>query len=139
MTLITGTVSAEYFFGKDVEGDVEIKAMRYVGVWEEYATFSGPLEQGSVEFELPPTEYVAGTFGAGGQGSVMLNVTVTDTGGHSEETTELLTIAQDPLVLQMIPESDSIKPGMPLQVLIVTKDPGGEPLEKEVKSHCDLH
>ncbi|MGM0770452.1 MAG: alpha-2-macroglobulin family protein, partial [Halobacteriota archaeon] len=130
---ITGTVSAQYFFGKDVEGDVEIEAMRYVGVWEEYATFSGTLEGGSVEFELPPTEYVAGTFGAGGQGSVMLNVTVTDTGGHSEETTELLTIAQDPLFLQMIPESDSIKPGMPLQVLIVTKDPGGEPLEKDVK------
>lgn len=130
---ITGTVSAQYFFGKDVEGDVEIKAMRYVGVWEEYATFSAPLEDGSVEFELPPTEYVAGTYGAGGQGSVMLNVSVTDTGGHSEETTELLTIAQDPLVLQMIPESDSIKPGMPLQVLIVTKDPGGEPLEKEVR------
>ncbi|AKB86242.1 alpha-2-macroglobulin family protein [Methanococcoides methylutens] len=129
---ITGTVSAQYFFGKDVEGDVEIEAMKYVGVWEEYATFSGSLEEGSVEFELPPTEYVAGTYGAAGQGSVMLNVTVTDTGGHSEETTELLTIAQSPLVLQMIPESDSIKPGMPLQVLIVTKDPGGEPLEKDV-------
>ena len=136
---IKGTVSAEYFFGKDVEGEVEIEAMRYVGVWEEYATYSGDLEDGSLEFELDPVEYVAGTYGASGQGSVMLNVTVTDTGGNSEETTELLTIAQDPVVLQMIPESDSIKPGMPLQVLIVTKDPGGQPLEQEVTVSADFY
>lgn len=136
---IMGTVSAEYFFGKDVEGEVEIEAMRYVGVWEEYATFTGSLEEGLVEFDLPPVEYVAGTYGVGGQGSVMLNVTVTDTGGNSEETTELLTIAQDPVVLQMIPESDSIKPGMPLQVLIVTKDPGGQPLEQEVTVYADFY
>ncbi len=136
---ITGTITAEYFFGKDVEGEVEIEAMRYVGEWEEYATYSGNLKDGSVEFELKPVEYVAGTLGAGGQGSVMLNVTVTDSGGNSEETTELLTIAQNPVVLQMIPESDSIKPGMPLQVLIVTKDPGGQSLEKEVTISADFY
>jgi CD109 antigen len=113
---ITGTVSAEYFFGKAVEGEVEVEALRYVGVWEEYAKFTGTLEEGSMEFDLPAVEYVTGTYGAGGQGSVMLNVTVTDTGGHSESTT---------LVLQMIPESESIKPGMPLQVLLVAKDPPG--------------
>jgi CD109 antigen len=129
---VNGTVSAEYFFGRDVEGEVEIEALRYTGIWEEYATFTGTLEEGSLEFELPAVEYVAGTYGAGGQGSVMLNVTVTDTGGNTEETTELLTIAEDPFILQMIPESESIKPGMPLQVLIVTKDPGGEPLERDV-------
>ncbi|MCD4820486.1 MAG: alpha-2-macroglobulin [Methanococcoides sp.] len=129
---ITGTVSANYFFGKVVEGTVEVKASRYIGVWEEYSTSTAPLKDGNVEFALPAVGYVAGTFGAGGQGSVMLNVTVTDTGGNSEETTELLTIAEHPFILQMIPESNSIKPGMPLQILLVTKDPGGEPLEKEV-------
>ncbi|ABE52600.1 alpha-2-macroglobulin family protein [Methanococcoides burtonii] len=129
---ITGTVSANYFFGKVVEGTVEVKASRYVGVWEEYSTSTATLKDGNVEFTLPAVGYVAGTFGAGGQGSVMLNVTVTDTGGNSEESTELLTIAEHPFIMQMIPESNSIKPGMPLQVLLVTKDPGGEPLEKEV-------
>ncbi|MCD4703804.1 MAG: alpha-2-macroglobulin, partial [Methanosarcinaceae archaeon] len=129
---ITGIVSAEYFFGKNVDGEVHIQASRYVGTWEQYETFSSSLDDGSVEFELDPVEYVAGTYGAGGQGSLMLNITVTDTGGHIEETTKLLTIAQSPFILQLIPESSSIKPGMPLQVLVVTKDPGGSPVETDV-------
>jgi CD109 antigen len=129
---ITGTVSANYFFGKDVEGEVLVEASRYVGEWEQYATFSGEIEDGSLEFELPAVEYAAGTYGAGGQASLMLNVTVTDTGNHSETTNKLLTIADSPVVLQLIPESDYVKPGMPLQVLVVTKDPGGNPVDTEV-------
>ncbi|GAG15630.1 unnamed protein product, partial [marine sediment metagenome] len=35
---ITGVITSEYSFGKPVVGDLEIKASRYVGVWEEYAT-----------------------------------------------------------------------------------------------------
>ncbi|WP_342306268.1 alpha-2-macroglobulin family protein [Methanolobus sp. ZRKC5] len=129
---ITGTVSGNYFFGKEVEGDVLVEASRYVGEWEQYATFSGTLEEGTVEFELPAVEYAAGTYGAGGQASLMLNVTVTDTGNHSETTNKLLTISESPLVIQLIPESSSIKPGMPLQVLLVTKDPGGNSVDAEV-------
>jgi CD109 antigen len=130
---ITGTVSAEYFFGKYVDGEVLVEASRYVGEWEQYATFSGKLKDGSVEFELPAVEYAAGTYGAGGQASLMLNVTVTDTGNHSETSNKLLTIAESPLVLQLIPESNYVKPGMPLQVLVVTKDPGGNPVDAQVE------
>ncbi|WP_340819604.1 alpha-2-macroglobulin family protein [Methanolobus sp. WCC4] len=129
---IIGTVSANYFFGKEVEGDVLVEASRYVGEWEQYATFSGTLEDGLIEFELPEVEYAAGTYGAGGQASLMLNVTVTDTGNHSESTNKLLTISESPIVLQLIPESSTIKPGMPLQVLVVTKDPAGEPIDADV-------
>lgn len=129
---VTGSVSAEYFFGKTVEGNVTIDAMRYVGTWEQYATFTSVLKNGSVDFELPEVGYAAGTYGAEGQGSLMLNVTVTDTGGHSEKSTQLLAVAQSPIVLKLIPESNSIKPGMPLQVLLVTQDPGGKPLDADV-------
>jgi CD109 antigen len=135
---ITGTVSANYFFGKEVDGDVLVEASRYVGEWEQYATFSGKLENGSIEFELPEVEYAAGTYGAGGQASLMLNVTVTDTGNHSESTNKLLTITESPIVLQLIPESSTIKPGMPLQVLVVTKDPAGEPIDADVSVETRL-
>ena len=50
---ITGTVASEYSFGKPVVGEVEIVASRYVGQWEEYARFSGPID-GETTFELPP-------------------------------------------------------------------------------------
>ncbi|AFV24188.1 A-macroglobulin like protein [Methanolobus psychrophilus R15] len=129
---ITGTVSSSYFFGKDVEGEVLVEASRYVGEWEQYATYNAKLSNGSVDFELPAVGYAAGTYGAGGQASLMLNVTVTDTGNHSETSNRLLTIAGSPLVLQLIPESSYIKPGMPFQVLVVTKDPGGKPVDTQV-------
>ncbi|MCQ6962523.1 alpha-2-macroglobulin family protein [Methanolobus chelungpuianus] len=129
---ITGTVSSSYFFGKDVDGEVLVEASRYVGEWEQYATYNAKLRNGSADFELPAVGYAAGTYGAGGQASLMLNVTVTDTGNHSETSNKLLTIAESPLLLQIIPESSYIKPGMPLQVLVVAKDPGGKPVDTQV-------
>ena len=129
---ITGTVDANYFFGKQVEGRVSVVASRYVGEWEEYATYEVDLEDGSAEFELPEAGWVAGTYGAGGMGSLTLNISVTDSGNHSETTTKLLKITESPVVLQVIPESRLVKPGMPFNILVVTETPDGEPLEMEV-------
>ncbi len=136
---ITGTVEADYFFGKQVEGTVIISALRYVGTWEEYAHLSVPLKEGALDFELPAVEYAAGTYGANGQGSLMLNISVTDSGNNTEMTTDLLTISSSPVVLQLIPESSSIKPGMPLQVLIVAKDPGGAPIDTQLDISADIY
>ena len=41
---ITGTVSAEYSFGKPVRGEVEIVASKYVGEWEQFAEFTQELD-----------------------------------------------------------------------------------------------
>ena len=135
---ITGTVDAAYFFGKPVEGQVTITASRYVGIWEEYATYDADLVDGSIEFDLPKAGYVSGTHGAGGMGSLMLNISVTDTGDHTEITTTLLKIADSSTVLQLIPESSLIKPGMPFNILIVTETPDGEPLDREVEVDIDF-
>ncbi|MBC2698100.1 MAG: alpha-2-macroglobulin [ANME-2 cluster archaeon] len=135
---ITGTVDANYFFGKQVEGRVSVVASRYVGVWEEYATYEVDLEDGSAEFELPEAGWVAGTYGAGGMGSLTLNISVTDTGNHTETTTKLLKITESPVVLQIIPESRLVKPGMPFNILIVTETPDGEPLEQEVEIELEF-
>lgn len=129
---ITGQVDATYFFGKSVEGRVNVAASRYVGIWEEYATYEADLEDGSAEFELPAAGWVAGTYGAEGMGSMQLNISVTDTGDHTETTTKLLRITQSPVVLQVIPESGLVKPGMPFNVLVVTETPDGDPLERDV-------
>jgi len=135
---ITGTVDANYFFGKQVEGRVSVVASRYVGVWEEYATYEVELKDGSAEFELPEAGWVAGTYGAGGMGSLTLNISVTDTGNHTETTTKLLKITESPVVLQIIPESRLVKPSMPFNILVVTETPDGEPLEREVEIEIEF-
>ncbi len=129
---ISGRIDCRYFFGKPVQGMVEVRAYKYLAEWEQYASFRGELEDGSLSFTLPPVSYVAGTYGAGGMGSVMLNVTVTDGSGHQEEASRLVKIAPSSTVIQLIPSAETIKPGLPMELLVVTETPGGEPMEKHV-------
>ena len=131
---IEGTIKAEYSFGKPVNGELKITASRYVGQWEEYATFTASID-GEAEFELPKVGYVAGVPGQQGMGNVTLDVTVTEQStGYVEETTRMLTIAQSPLNIELIPESITFKPGLPCDFLIVTETPNNEPRDVEVEA-----
>jgi CD109 antigen len=129
---IKGSVGAEYSYGKPVRGEVQIVATRYVGVWEEFANVTRDLD-GRVDFELPAVQYVSGVPGAKGMGNVQLEVTVRERStGYEEKTTRLLTVAATPLVLSVIPESVSFKPGLPLSLLLLAETPDHEPLDASV-------
>jgi CD109 antigen len=130
---IRGKISAEYSFGKPVAGELEIRASRYVGQWQEYATVSKAIDA-ETTFELPAAGYVAGVPGAGGMGNVMLDIKVTEKAtGYEEKTSRLLTVAQSPVNIQIIPESLAFKPGLPFSSLIITETPSSDPVEANVK------
>ena len=129
---VTGSVSAEYSFGKPVRGEVKVVASRYVGQWEEFATFENEID-GTASFELPPVGYVAGVPASGGSGNLMLDVTVREQStGYVEQTTRLLTVAPSPVNLRLIPESPSFKPSLPFTLLLVTETPDNRPLDHDV-------
>lgn len=134
---ISGTVNANYFFGKPVDGNIEVRAKRYVGVWEEYATYTATLSGGSADFLLPEVGYVSGTPGAGGAGSAQLEVVVTDTSGHEEETTKLLKIVDSTIQHQLIALSQSITPGRPFDVLLIAETPDGQPVTVSAEVTCE--
>ena len=75
---IKGTIGAEYSFGKPVNGDLEIKAYKYVGDWQAFATFNKQVVNGTADFDLPAAQYVAGVPASGGEGNVRLDVKVTE-------------------------------------------------------------
>ncbi|MBI2854883.1 MAG: alpha-2-macroglobulin [Chloroflexi bacterium] len=130
---ITGKISAEYSFGKQVNGDLEIKASRYVGQWQDYATYTVPID-GQSEFTIPAAGYVAAVPAAGGQGNIMLNVSVIEEAtGYNEKTSRMLTVAQSPTNLQVIPSGSMFKPGIPFSFLLVTKTPDGRLVEAKAK------
>ena len=136
---IAGSVSAEYSFGKPVQGELEIVASRYVGVWEEYARFTGDID-GDAPFELPPVAYVAGVSAAGGHGNVQLDVTVREPAtGYEERVNHLLTIADAPVSLQLAPESEVFKPGLPYNLLVVAETPGNEPVATGVNATVEYY
>jgi len=129
---ISGKVEGIYSFGKPVQGELEIIAQRYVGTWQEYARFTKDID-GSVEFELPAVGYVAGVPASGGLGNVNLKFIVREQSTRYEETTtKLLTISSSSVTLQIIPDSVSFKPGLPLNVLLLSQDPGGKPVASPV-------
>lgn len=131
---IEGKVSSQYSFGKAVRGKLEIKASRYVGEWEEYATFSKEID-GEADFEIPPVGYVAGVPEAGGMGNVTLDITVKeDVTGYEETTNRLLTVTESPLNIQVIPEGSVFKPGLPFSFLIITETPDNRPVEAQGKA-----
>jgi CD109 antigen len=130
--VITGNITAIYSFGKPVSGELEITASRYVGEWQQFATFS-KLIDGETQFELPAVGYVAGVPAAGGLGNVMLDIVVTEkTTGYEEKTSRLLTISESALNIQIIPEGTVFKPGLPFNLLIISETPDNRPLTTEV-------
>ncbi len=129
---IAGTVSAEYTFGKPVSGELRIVASKYVGEWEEFATFTQEID-GDATFRLPASGYVAGVPAAGGRGNIALDVSVSEVStGYVEETTMLLTAASSPLSVRLIPESPTFKPSLPFSTLVVVETPDNRPVDREI-------
>ncbi|MBE0480809.1 MAG: alpha-2-macroglobulin [Dehalococcoidia bacterium] len=129
---VKGSVTSEYSFGKPVKGELVVKASRYVGEWEQYAIFTGEID-GQAEFEIPAVRYVTGVPSAGGLGNIMLEVTVKESAtGYEQTTTKLLTVAGSSLNVQVIPESQIFKPGLPFSFLLVTTTPDNSPVDRTV-------
>ncbi len=129
---IKGDVSSEYSFGKSVTGDVEIKASKYVGQWQQYAIVNKTID-GKTSFELPAVQYVSGVPGAQGMGQVLLDITVKEKAtGYEEKTNRLITIAATPLSLQLIPESSVFKPSLPFKVMVLSETPDNKPQDTPV-------
>jgi CD109 antigen len=130
---IAGTVAAEYSFGKPVKGELEIIALRYAGVWEEYARVTRPLD-GKLAFDVPAVGYAAGSPVEGGMAEVRLDVKVREQAtGYEETTSRLVTIAPAPIHLRVIPESSAFKPSLPFNLLVVAETPDKQPIDTTVQ------
>ncbi len=124
---LQGEIQATYFFGQPVQGTVQLTAKRWVGTWEKYASASGTLVNGVLQFQLPAVNFVAGTPENGGQGSVTLDVSVIDSTGHEQTLTDAIKVVEAPVVLTIVPSQDSLTPGVVLPVTIRVEAPDGSP------------
>ena len=128
---INGKVSATYSFGKPVQGSWTSRPSATSASGR--STPATPDIDGEAEFELPAVGYVAGVPEAGGMGNVTLDITVRGAAtGYEEKTTELLTVAESPVSIQLIPEGSTFKPSLPFSFLVVTETPDNKPTESKV-------
>jgi uncharacterized protein YfaS (alpha-2-macroglobulin family) len=131
---VTGTVRANYFFGKPVEdGEISIKASAMdVAVYEVAAAQGKTDSEGSYHFDFVLPQFFAGRPLAHGAARVLVEATVKDSAGHSETRGEPITVSTSPLLITAIPEGGTLVPNLENQVFILTSYPDGTPAKTEV-------
>ena len=136
---VTGTVRANYFFGKPVDGgQVSVKASAMdVAMVESTASAGKTDSDGAYKFDLTLPSYFAGNPLAHGAIRALVEASVKDTAGHNETRGEPITVSQSPLIITAVPEGGTLIPGLENQVFVLTSYADGKPAATTVKVHGD--
>ena len=126
---VTGTVRANYFFGKPVDdAEITLKASSMdVSVFDVGAEKGKTDKDGAYHFDLKLPTYFAGRPLSQGAARVLIEATVKDSAAHSETRGEPITVSESPLLITAIPEGGTLIPNLENQVFILTSYPDGTP------------
>jgi hypothetical protein len=126
---VEGTIQADYFFGKPVAGGkVQLVGSVYDVERKEVVDLRGETdESGAYRFAFDLPTYFAATGLETGQAQFALEVTVIDQAEHPEQTSQVLPIAQEPIIVEAVAEGGKLKPGVENIVYILTSYPDGQP------------
>ncbi len=136
---VEGVLQAGYFFGKPVaEGQVQIVG----SVWDVERTvlleIQGQTDENGTyafSFDLPP--YFAGSGLDVAQARFVLEATVIDQAEHAEQTSLILPVSDQPIVIEAVAESGRLKPGVENLVYILTSYPDGRPAPSHLRISVD--
>jgi uncharacterized protein YfaS (alpha-2-macroglobulin family) len=133
---VTGTVHANYFFGKAVDGgEVTVKGSGMDVAMFEVGSVQGKTDRDGVyHFDMKLPNYFAGRPLSGGAARVVFEATVKDGAGHSETSGESITVSESPLIITAIPEGGTLIPNLENQVFVLTSYPDGKPAVADVKA-----
>jgi alpha-2-macroglobulin-like protein len=131
---VTGTIRANYFFGKPVtDGEIAVKATGLdVAEFDAGAALGKTDAEGAYHFDLKLPDYFAGKPLAGGAARVLIEATVKDSSGHSETRGEPVTVSASPLVVTAVPESGALIPNLENQIFILTSYADGKPAPAQI-------
>jgi uncharacterized protein YfaS (alpha-2-macroglobulin family) len=132
---VTGTVRANYFFGKPVDGaEVTIHAPAMDGERFEAGTSQGRTDRDGVfVFDIRLPDYFAGNPLNHGVTPLLVEATVKDAAGHSESRGEPVTVSASPLLVSVVPESGSLIPGLENQLFVLASYPDGSPADADIR------
>jgi hypothetical protein len=136
---VEGSIQADYFFGKPVG----LSEVQVVGsVWDVERTVVVDLrgqtdENGTYQFGFDLPDYFAGSGLESGQTQFALEVSVVDQTQHTEQTSQMLPIAAQPLVIEAMAESGALKPGVENIVYVLTSYPDGRPAPARLQISVD--
>jgi uncharacterized protein YfaS (alpha-2-macroglobulin family) len=132
---ITGTVHANYFFGKPVDhAEVAVTASgRDVAKFEAGKSAGTTDAEGAYRFDIALPDFFAGRPLNNNAALVLLEATVKDNAGHSESRAEPVTVSESPILITAIPEAELIAPGLPNRLFVVTAYADGAPARTDLR------
>ncbi|MDQ3247871.1 MAG: MG2 domain-containing protein, partial [Chloroflexota bacterium] len=121
-----GTVDAQYFFGKSViSGTVTIKGFATdIDRFQVFETGGTTDENGFYRYEFEVPDYFVGQL-ENNTATVDLEITVVDTANHAESIDESVTVAEKLILIEAVPESGFLRPGIENLVYLQTSYPDG--------------
>ncbi|MCJ7550874.1 MAG: MG2 domain-containing protein, partial [Anaerolineae bacterium] len=131
---VEGTLSARYFFGKDVTRSALV-IEGYTFDFERVVSvvIDGQTDdQGQFEFAFDLPDYLAGTEFEDGRARFYVEARVIDQAEHAEVGRLSLPVAQQALVIDAIPEGGTFRVGVENILYVLTSTPDGAPAESEI-------
>ena len=134
---VTGTVRANYFFGKPVDhAQITMKASSMDVAVFDAATAEGKTDsEGTYKFDLKLAGYFAGRPLSQGMARALVEATVKDSAAHSETRGEPITISQAPLLITAVPEGGTLIPHLDNQIFLLSSYPDGTPAKTSLTVH----
>ncbi|MBN1429316.1 MAG: hypothetical protein JXB07_13160 [Anaerolineae bacterium] len=136
---VTGHLQADYFFGKPVaDSQVKIEGFTFDVERQVAVNIDGQTDaNGGFDFAFDLPTYIAGTDLEGGAGRFYMLATVTDQTNHNEEKSVSLPVAQNAIVVDAVPESGMLRPGVENIVYILCSYPDGTPAPSNLTVQVD--
>jgi A-macroglobulin TED domain/Alpha-2-macroglobulin family/MG2 domain/A-macroglobulin receptor binding domain/Carboxypeptidase regulatory-like domain/Alpha-2-macroglobulin bait region domain len=131
---VTGTVRANYFFGKAVDAapiTVHVSGMD-VAMFEAGRSEGKTDQNGAYHFDIALPTYFAGHPLSQGTARLLVEATVKDAAGHSETRGEPIVVSQSPLIITAVPEGGTLAPNLENQVFILTSYADGQPAKTDL-------
>jgi uncharacterized protein YfaS (alpha-2-macroglobulin family) len=136
---VTGTVHANYFFGKPVDdAEITVKASSMDVSQFVAGSVQGRTDRDGVfHFDLPLPTYFAGRPLSQGAARVLIEATVKDSAAHAETRGEPITVSESPLLITAVPEGGTLVPNLENQVFILTSYADGTPAPASLKVNVE--
>ncbi len=132
---VEGTIQADYFFGKPVaEGEVQLVGLVYDVGRVELVNLLGQTDaQGHYAFSFDLPDYFAASGLDSQQAQFALEATVIDQTDHPEQSSAILPVAAQPIIIEAVPESGNLRPGVENIIYILTAYPDGAPAQTKLE------
>ena len=126
---VSGTVSADYVFGKPTaDSKVTITGFATIVGAEKFATINGRTNKdGKYAFELPLPSYMVGQKVHGELARVQIQAEVEDNAKHKQTALLSVYVAQEPFNIMVMPESAQLVQGVSNRMFVVVSRPDGSP------------